>query len=75
MIASIPATRHRRAYTGDMGHIGVMEQRRVRLAVYAMRACVVASCVVIPATVVVFAVVAFGTPGELIARRRAGAIH
>lgn len=58
-----------------MGHIGVMTERRVRLAVYAMRACIVASCVVIPVTVAVFAAVAFGTPGELIARRRAGAIH
>jgi hypothetical protein len=58
-----------------MGHIGAMRDRRARRAVYAMRVCIVACIIVLPTTAAVFAGVAFGGTGHLVARRRAGSIH
>lgn len=51
------------------------EYRRARRIVLLMKVCIAACLVVFPTTAAVFAAVAFGTPGEVIARRRAGAIR
>lgn len=51
------------------------EYRHARRIVLLMKVCIGACLIVFPTTAAVFMVVAFGTPGELIARRRAAVIH